>query len=144
MKVRIINKSNHPLPGYETNLSAGMDLRADLDQPVILKPLERALVPTGLFIELPEGYEAQVRPRSGLAAKKGVTVLNSPGTIDADYRGEIKVILVNLSNENFTIENGERIAQMIVASHERVEWMVTEELMETDRGAGGFGSTGNK
>lgn len=144
MNVRIINQSNHPLPAYETNHSAGMDLRANLDQPVILKPLERAIIPTGLFIELPEGYEAQIRPRSGLAAKKGVTVLNSPGTIDADYRGEIKVILVNVSNENFTIENGERIAQMIVASHERVEWTQARELMETERGPGGFGSTGTK
>ncbi len=144
MKVRIINKSNHQLPAYETNHSAGMDLRANLDQPVVLKPLERAMIPTGLFIELPGGYEAQIRPRSGLAAKKGITVLNSPGTVDADYRGEIKVILVNLSSENFAIENGERIAQMIVASHERVEWMATEELMETERGAGGFGSTGVK
>ena len=121
MKIKIINKSNHPLPAYETNHSAGMDLRASLDQPVVLKPLERAIVPTGLFIELPAGYEAQIRPRSGLAAKKGVTVLNSPGTIDADYRGEIKVIMINLSNEEFIVENGERIAQMIVASHERVE-----------------------
>jgi len=144
MKVKIINKSSHALPGYETNHSAGMDVRANLDQPVVLKPLERALIPTGLFIELPEGYEAQIRPRSGLAAKKGITVLNSPGTVDADYRGEIKVILVNLSNENFTVENGERIAQMIVASHEHVEWMDAEELLETSRGAGGFGSTGVK
>ncbi len=144
MKVRIINQSNHPLPGYESNASAGMDIRASLDQPVILKPLERAMIPTGLFIELPEGYEAQIRPRSGLAVKEGITVLNSPGTVDADYRGEIKVILVNLSNENFTVENGERIAQMIVASHERVEWTLAEELLETVRGAGGFGSTGNK
>ena len=144
MKVRIINQSNHPLPGYESNASAGMDIRASLDQPVILKPLERAMIPTGLFLELPEGYEAQIRPRSGLAVKKGITVLNSPGTVDADYRGEIKVILVNLSNENFTVENGERIAQMIVASHERVEWTLAEELLETVRGAGGFGSTGNK
>lgn len=144
MKIKIINKSNHPLPAYETNHSAGMDLRASIDQPVILKPLERVTIPTGLFIELPEGYEAQIRPRSGLAAKKGITVLNSPGTVDADYRGEIKVILINLSNENFTIEHGERIAQMIVASHERVEWTLAEELVETERGAGGFGSTGAK
>ncbi len=144
MNVRIINRSNHPLPSYETSHSAGMDLRASLDQPVILKPLERSIIPTGLFIELPEGYEAQIRPRSGLAAKKGVTVLNSPGTVDADYRGEIKIILINLSNENFTVENGERIAQMIVATHERVEWLSTEELVETERGSGGFGSTGVK
>ena len=144
MKIKIINKSNHALPAYETNHSAGMDLRASIDQPIILKPLERAIISTGLFIEIPQGFEAQIRPRSGLAAKKGITVLNSPGTVDADYRGEIKVILINLSNENFTIENGERIAQMIVASHERVEWTVAEELMETERGAGGFGSTGEK
>ncbi len=144
MKVRIINKSKHALPSYETIYSAGMDLRANLDSSITLKPLERALVPTGLFIELPEGHEAQIRPRSGLAAKKGVTVLNSPGTIDADYRGEIKVILVNLSNEEFVIEDGERIAQLIVAKHERVEWSEAVELIETERGAGGFGSTGNK
>jgi len=144
MKVKIINRSSHPLPFYETIHSAGMDLRANLDQPVLLKPLERGIIPTGLFIELPEGFEAQVRPRSGLAAKKGITVLNSPGTIDADYRGEIKVILVNLSNENFSVESGERIAQMIVASHERVEWTEASELIETERGAGGFGSTGVK
>ncbi len=144
MKVRIINKSNHPLPAYETSHSAGMDLRASLDQPVLLKPLQRAIIPTGLFIELPEGHEAQVRPRSGLAAKKGITVLNSPGTVDADYRGEIKVILINLSNEDFVIENGERIAQMVVAAHERVEWTGADMLLETERGAGGFGSTGVK
>lgn len=144
MKVKIINTSNHPLPVYETNASAGMDVRASLLEPVVLKPLERAIIPTGLFIELPLNYEAQIRPRSGLAAKKGITVLNSPGTVDADYRGEIKVILINLSNENFTVENGERIAQMIVAAHEKVEWNITEELLETKRGAGGFGSTGNK
>lgn len=144
MEVRIVNKSRHALPGYETAHAAGMDLRANLDAPVTLQPLQRALVATGLFIELPEGYEAQVRPRSGLAAKKGVTVLNSPGTIDADYRGEVKVILVNLSNETFVIEDGERIAQMIVAKHERVEWRESVSLVETERGAGGFGSTGNK
>jgi dUTP pyrophosphatase len=144
MKIRIINKSKHPLPSYETIHSAGMDLRANMDAPVTLKTLERAIIPTGLFIELPEGFEAQIRPRSGLAAKKGVTVLNSPGTIDADYRGEIKVILVNLSNENYLIEDGERIAQMIIAKHERAEWLETEVLIETERGAGGFGSTGNK
>ena len=130
------------MPDYETNHAAGMDIRANLDQPVVLKPLDRALIPTGLFIELPTGFEAQIRPRSGLAAKKGITVLNSPGTIDADYRGELKVILINLSNEIFTVQNGERIAQMIIAAHERIEWNQTEELIETERGAGGFGSTG--
>jgi dUTP pyrophosphatase len=144
MNVRLINKSKHPLPSYETLHSAGMDLRANIDAPVSLKPLQRALVPTGLFMELPEGYEAQIRPRSGLAAKKGVTVLNSPGTIDADYRGEVKVILVNLSDEEFVIEDGERIAQMIVSKHERVEWNEVASLLETERGAGGFGSTGKK
>ena len=144
MKVRIINQSKHALPAYKTAASAGMDLRANLDAPVTLKPLERTLVPTGLFIELPLGYEAQVRPRSGLAIKTGIGVLNSPGTIDSDYRGEIKVILVNLSNEDFVIEDGERIAQMIVAAYEKIEWEETEKLMETDRGAGGFGSTGVK
>ncbi|SNY95069.1 dUTP diphosphatase [Flagellimonas pacifica] len=142
MKIKIINKSSHQLPHYETQASAGMDLRANLEKPITLKPLERTVVPTGLFIELPVGYEAQVRPRSGLAAKKGITVLNAPGTVDADYRGEIGVILVNLSNDNFTIENGERIAQMVIAKHERAEWVKTEVLSETNRGAGGFGSTG--
>ena len=142
MKVEIVNKSGQPLPAYATELSAGMDLRADLESPVTLGPLERALVPTGLFIALPAGYEAQVRPRSGLAAKHGITVLNTPGTIDADYRGEIKVILVNLSNTPFEIAPGERIAQMVVARHERVEWDEVEVLDETVRGAGGFGSTG--
>ena len=142
MKVEIVNKSGQPLPAYATELSAGMDLRADLESPVTLGPLERALVPTGLFIALPAGYEAQVRPRSGLAAKHGVTVLNTPGTIDADYRGEIKVILVNLSNTPFEIVPGERIAQMVVARHERVEWDEVDVLDETARGAGGFGSTG--
>ena len=142
MKVEIVNKSGQPLPAYATELSAGMDLRADLESPVTLGPLERALVPTGLFIALPAGYEAQVRPRSGLAAKHGITVLNTPGTIDADYRGEIKVILVNLSNTPFEIVPGERIAQMVVARHERVEWDEVEVLDETVRGAGGFGSTG--
>ncbi len=142
--VKIINKSNHPLPNYETIASAGMDLRACVDGPSTLKPLERAIVKTGLFIELPIGYEAQVRPRSGLAAKKGITVLNSPGTIDADYRGEIGVILVNLSNEDFTIEHGERIAQLVIAKHERAVWEEVDELGETSRGAGGFGSTGVK
>ncbi len=144
MKVRIINHSKHALPAYETVHAAGMDLRANLSGPVTMKPLERVIVSTGLFIELPEGYEAQIRPRSGLAAKKGITVLNSPGTVDADYRGEIKVILVNLSNEVFIVEDGERIAQMVIANHERVEWEMVAELIETSRGAGGFGSTGNK
>ena len=142
MKVKIVNKSGQPLPAYATALSAGMDLRADLEAPVNLEPLERILVPTGLFIALPAGFEAQVRPRSGLAAKHGVTVLNTPGTIDADYRGEIKVILVNLSHTPFTIVPGERIAQMVVAPHERVEWEEAESLDETARGEGGFGSTG--
>ncbi|GGH38061.1 deoxyuridine 5'-triphosphate nucleotidohydrolase [Mangrovimonas yunxiaonensis] len=144
MTIKIINKSNHDLPHYETLASAGMDLRANLSEPRTLKPLERTIVGTGLFIELPVGYEAQVRPRSGLAAKKGITVLNAPGTIDADYRGEIGVILVNLSNEEFTINNGERIAQMVIAKHERAEWQQVTELTETDRGEGGFGSTGTK
>ncbi|MFN8165753.1 MAG: dUTP diphosphatase [Bacteroidia bacterium] len=144
MKVRIINKSHHPLPAYETSHAAGMDIRAYLTESVTLKPLDRALIPTGLFIELPVGHEAQVRPRSGLAAKKGVTVLNSPGTIDADYRGEIKVILVNLSSEEFVVTDGERVAQLVIARHERAEWEVTTELAETERGSGGFGSTGNK
>ena len=144
MKVNIINKSAHALPNYETIASAGMDLRANLDEPVVLPPLGRAIIKTGLFIELPIGYEAQVRPRSGLAAKKGVTVLNSPGTVDADYRGEIGVILVNLSNEAFTVENGERIAQLFIARHERAEWVEVDALTETSRGAGGFGSTGVK
>jgi dUTP pyrophosphatase len=144
MTIKIINNSQHALPNYETLASAGMDLRANLTESIILNPLERAIVKTGLFIELPIGYEAQVRPRSGLAAKKGITVLNSPGTVDADYRGEIGVILVNLSNEPFTIENGERIAQLVIAQHERAEWMEVTTLSETDRGAGGFGSTGVK
>lgn len=132
------------MPHYETLASAGMDLRADLKSPITLKPLERAIVPTGLYMELPVGYEAQVRPRSGLAAKKGITVLNAPGTIDADYRGNVGVILVNLSNEDFIVENGERIAQMVIAKHERAEWEEVEALSETDRGEGGFGSTGTK
>ena len=142
MKVEIINKSKHQLPSYATALSAGMDLRANIDTPIVLQPLERKLVPTGLFMALPQGYEAQVRPRSGLAIKKGITVLNSPGTIDADYRGEVCVILVNLSNEPFTITDGERIAQMVIARHEQVEWCECEVLDETARGAGGFGHTG--
>lgn len=142
LSIKIISRSKHVLPSYETPLSAGMDLRANLDEPVSVRPLERVLIPTGLFIELPAGYEAQVRPRSGLAWKHGLTVLNSPGTIDADYRGEIKVILVNLSNDIFEIKDGERIAQMIIAKHERAEWESVENLAETERGAGGFGSTG--
>lgn len=144
MKINIINKSQHALPTYETIASAGMDLRANLTAPVVLEPMERALIPTGLFMELPIGFEAQVRPRSGLALKKGITCLNSPGTIDADYRGEIGVILANLSQERFIIENGERIAQMVIAKHERAEWVEAEELSTTERGAGGFGSTGVK
>lgn len=144
MKVKVINKSRHALPEYATSLSAGLDLRANLDEPIVLGSLQRVLVPTGLFISLPVGYEAQVRPRSGLAAKKGITVLNSPGTIDADYRGEIKVILVNLSQEPFLVEDGERIAQMVVARHEQIQWEQVEVLDETDRGEGGFGSTGKK
>jgi dUTP pyrophosphatase len=144
MQIKIINKSQHELPNYETIASAGMDLRANLTEPITLKSLERTIVKTGLFIELPIGYEAQVRPRSGLAAKKGITVLNSPGTVDADYRGEIGVILVNLSHEDFVVENGERIAQLIIAKHERAEWVSVETLSETSRGEGGFGSTGVK
>ncbi|MGB8703405.1 MAG: dUTP diphosphatase [Gillisia sp.] len=144
MTVKIINKSQHKLPHYESDASAGMDLRANISEAVTLKPLDRAIVKTGLFIELPIGHEAQVRPRSGLAAKKGITVLNSPGTIDADYRGEIGVILVNLSNEEFTVENGDRIAQLVIAKHEHIAWKEVEVLEETSRGAGGFGSTGSK
>ena len=144
MKIKIINRSKHELPGYSTLAAAGMDLRANLDEPIVLKSLERALVATGLFIELPVGFEAQIRPRSGLAFKNGLTVLNSPGTIDADYRGEIKVILVNLSNQDFTINDGERVAQMVIAKHEQAEWIEVEQLIETQRGAGGFGHTGTK
>ena len=144
MKDQIINKSHHALPAYATGLSAGMDLRANITEPIVLKPLQRCLVPTGLSIALPEGYEAQVRPRSGLALKKGITVLNSPGTIDADYRGEIGVILVNLSDADFVIEDGERIAQMVVARYEQVEWEAVETLSETERGEGGFGHSGRK
>lgn len=144
MQINIINTSSHPLPAYETIASAGLDLRAELQAPMLLKPLERALIKTGLYIELPLGYEAQVRPRSGLALKKGITVLNSPGTVDADYRGEIGVILVNLSSEPFIIEHGERIAQLVIAKHERAEWNEVDTLSETQRGAGGFGSTGVK
>lgn len=144
MTVKIINKSKHPLPQYATGSSAGMDLRANISESVLLEPLDRKIVKTGLFIELPVGYEAQVRPRSGLAAKKGITILNAPGTIDADYRGEIGVILVNLSNEAFTIEDGERIAQLVIAKHEQITWMEVDVLEETTRGVGGFGSTGTK
>jgi dUTP pyrophosphatase len=144
MKIKIINKSAHELPHYETGASAGMDLRANISEPITLAPLARTIIKTGLFMELPVGYEAQVRPRSGLAAKKGITVLNAPGTIDADYRGEVGVILVNLSNEAFVIENGERIAQMVIAKHERAEWEHVELLSDTVRGEGGFGSTGVK
>lgn len=142
MKVKIVNRSKHQLPAYSTELSAGMDLRANIDQAVTLKPLERALVKTGLFIELPEGYEAQIRPRSGLAYKNGITVLNTPGTIDADYRGEIGVILVNLSNDVFVVNDGERICQMVISKHETIKWEQVEVLEETVRGAGGFGHTG--
>ena len=142
MKVNIINKSKHSLPAYETNLSAGMDLRANLSGPIILQPMQRALIPTGLYIELPSGTEAQIRPRSGLAFKNGITVLNSPGTIDADYRGEIKVLLINLSQEAFEIKDSERIAQMVVSKHETVEWQLVEILNQTQRGEGGFGHTG--
>lgn len=144
MKVKIVNKSAYPCPVYATEQSAGMDLRANINEPITLGPLERSLVPTGIFIALPVGYECQVRPRSGLAVKHGITVLNSPGTVDADYRGELKTNLVNLSNEPFVIEPGERIAQMVIARHEKVEWEEVEVLDETGRGAGGFGSTGNK
>lgn len=144
MLIRIVNRSKHELPQYATLHSAGLDLRANLDSPIVLKPLERCLVPTGLYIELPVGYEAQIRPRSGLAIKKGITVLNTPGTIDADYRGEICAILVNLSAEDFQIEDGERICQMVIAAHERAEWELTDALNETERGAGGFGHTGKK
>ena len=144
MKLKIVNTSDNPLPVYETSGSAGMDLRAQLQEPVMLKPLQRALIPTGLYIELPDGYEARVRPRSGLALKKGVTVLNSPGTIDSDYRGEIKVIMINLSNETTVINTGERIAQMIIAKYEKVTLKEVDELSETERGEGGFGHTGVK
>ncbi len=142
MQIKIINKSKHPNPSYETPLSAGMDLRANIDEPITLKPLERTLVKTGLFIELPQGYEAQIRPRSGLAYKKGISIVNAPGTIDADYRGEIGVLLVNLSNEVFVINDGERICQMVIAKHETVSWESVDVLDDTERGAGGFGHTG--
>jgi len=144
MKIKIVNHSHHPLPAYETSLAAGMDLRANLDQPIELLPLQRLLIPTGLFIQLPKGFEAQIRPRSGLAFKFGISVLNSPGTIDADYRGEIKVLLVNLSDQPFTVKDGERVAQMIISSHEFAEWELTDELESTSRGSGGFGHTGTK
>ncbi|MDR0657862.1 MAG: dUTP diphosphatase [Mediterranea sp.] len=142
MQIQVINKSKHPLPKYATKLSAGMDIRANIDKPITLEPLQRCLVPTGLYIAVPPGYEAQIRPRSGLALKQGVTVLNSPGTIDADYRGEICIILVNLSSGTFVIEDGERIAQMVIARHEQGEWLLTDALDDTERGAGGFGHTG--
>jgi len=144
MKIKIVNKSKHALPAYETAFSAGMDLRASLNESILIKPLERILVPTGLFIELPAGYEAQIRPRSGLAIKKGISLVNTPGTIDADYRGEIKIITINLSSEDFIIEDGERIAQMIISRHETAEWEEVEELNETSRGEGGFGHSGTK
>ena len=142
MTVKVVNKSAYPLPQYESALAAGMDVKANITEPVVLKPLARAMVPTGLFVEIPAGYEIQVRPRSGLAAKFGVTVLNAPGTVDADYRGEIKVILVNLSDTEFTVQPGERIAQLVLARHERADWQSVEVLSDTDRGTGGFGSTG--
>ncbi len=144
MKVKVVNKSKHSLPHYSTIASAGMDLRANIEESINLKPLERAIIKTGIFMELPVGFEAQVRPRSGLAFKKGITVLNSPGTVDADYRGEVGVILVNLSAEEFVIEDGERIAQMVIAKHEQADWVEVETLDDTERGAGGFGSTGVK
>ena len=142
MKIKVINQSKHPLPEYQTPLAAGLDLRANLEEPVSLDPLERKLIGTGLFIELPAGYEAQIRPRSGLAFKYGLSVLNTPGTVDADYRGEVKVLLVNLSNEPFVVQDGERIAQMVIAKHEQIQWDSVENLSETERGTGGYGSTG--
>ena len=144
MKVKVINRSHNPLPQYATDAAAGLDVRADNPEPIVLKPLGRALVPTGLFLEIPVGFEVQVRPRSGLASKKGITVLNAPGTIDADYRGEVCVILVNLSDEPFTVERGERIAQLVLAKHEVIDWEEVDELAESSRGVGGFGSTGTK
>ncbi len=144
MKIKIVNRSNHSLPEYATPYSAGMDLRANITEPVLLKPLERALIPTGIYIQLPEGYEAQIRPRSGLAVKHGISIVNSPGTIDADYRGEIGVILVNLSSEDFVVNSGERICQMVIAKHERVAWEQVDKLDESERGEGGFGHTGKK
>ncbi|MBN2273202.1 MAG: dUTP diphosphatase [Bacteroidales bacterium] len=144
MKVKIINRSKHGLPEYKTLLSAGMDINADIEEEIVIKPLQRYLIPTGLFIELPAGYEAQIRPRSGLCIKEGITVLNSPGTIDADYRGEIKIIVINLSENNYTVHDGERICQMVIQRHERIDWEVVEELNNTERGEGGFGHTGIK
>lgn len=144
MKIKVVNKSKHQLPAYSTALSAGMDIRANIDKEIVLRPLERAIVKTGLFLEMPEGYEAQMRPRSGLAINKGVTILNSPGTIDADYRGEVCIILINFSNENFVIKDGERICQMVIAKHEKAEWIQVDSLLETERGAGGFGHTGKE
>jgi dUTP pyrophosphatase len=144
MRIKVINKSKHPLPQYSTEASSGMDLRANLENDVLLKPLERIMVPTGLFLEIPFGYEAQIRPRSGLAIKNGITILNSPGTIDADYRGEVCIILVNLSKENFVIKDGERICQMVISKHEKAEWISVENLLDTERGIGGFGHTGKK
>lgn len=144
MKIKIVNKSRHKLPEYTTEHAAGMDIRANIDDDVVVEPLARVLIPTGLFIELPEGYEAQIRPRSGLAINKGITVLNSPGTIDADYRGEVRIILINLSSEKFVIKDGERICQMVIAKHEKAEWLVSETLVNTERGEGGFGHTGKE
>jgi dUTP pyrophosphatase len=144
MQVKVVNTSKHPLPSYQTEFSAGMDLRAELEAPVTLKPMQRTLIPTGLFIELTKGLEAQIRPRSGLAFKHGITVLNSPGTIDADYRGEIKILLINISEEDFTIQDGERIAQMVIANYEQITWLSVKELASSQRAAGGFGSTGVK
>jgi dUTP pyrophosphatase len=144
MKIKIINKSKHQLPAYSTVASAGMDLRANIESDIVLKPMERTLVKTGLYMEIPVGYEAQIRPRSGLAIKKGITIVNSPGTIDADYRGEVCIVLINLSNENFVIKDGERICQMVIAKHEKAEWISVDNLMETDRGVGGFGHTGKE
>lgn len=144
MQVKVINKSKHPLPQYQTEAAAGLDIRANLEEPIVLQSLQRALIPTGIYMELPLGFEAQVRPRSGLAFKHGLTVLNSPGTIDADYRGEVKVLLVNLSDQPFTVEDGERVAQLVIAKHEQIVWNETEQLADTERGAGGYGSTGVK
>lgn len=142
MEIRIVNQSKHPLPAYETSASAGMDLRANLDSEITLKPMERALVPTGLFAEIPAGYEAQIRPRSGLAIRHGITLLNTPGTIDADYRGEIRIILINLSGEEYTVKDGDRIAQMVISEHKTIRWIAVEELNHSERGTGGFGHTG--
>lgn len=144
MKIRVINRSKHELPAYSTDSSAGMDIRANIDNEIVLKPQDRVLVKTGLFLEMPAGYEAQMRPRSGLAINKGVTILNSPGTIDADYRGEVCIILINFSNENFVIKDGERICQMVITKHEKAEWIKVDSLLETERGAGGFGHTGKE